>query len=84
MAGIGRFEERVGVREGSPKGVPIRLKSYAKLKTIVFIRGLARPEGFEPPTLCSGGTRSIHLSYGRAGCTPRNFPDNLRSGDCRS
>ena len=26
---------------------------------------LARPEGFEPPTLCSGGTRSIHLSYGR-------------------
>ena len=27
---------------------------------------LARPEGFEPTTLCSGGTRSIHLSYGRA------------------
>jgi hypothetical protein len=26
---------------------------------------MARPEGFEPPTLCSGGTRSIHLSYGR-------------------
>jgi hypothetical protein len=26
---------------------------------------VARPEGFEPPTLCSGGTRSIHLSYGR-------------------
>ena len=27
---------------------------------------MARPEGFEPTTLCSGGTRSIHLSYGRA------------------
>jgi hypothetical protein len=27
---------------------------------------MARPEGFEPPTPCSGGTCSIHLSYGRA------------------
>jgi hypothetical protein len=27
---------------------------------------VARPEGFEPPTLCLEGRRSIHLSYGRA------------------
>jgi hypothetical protein len=26
---------------------------------------LARPEGFEPPTLCLEGRRSFQLSYGR-------------------
>jgi hypothetical protein len=36
---------------------------------------MARPEGFEPPTLCSGGTRSIHLSYGR-------IPNRLDADDC--
>jgi len=28
-------------------------------------RILVRPERFELPTYCSGGNRSIHLSYGR-------------------
>src|SRR5438445_9376487 len=43
----------------------------AKLKgslRIVFLRGrerMVRPERFELPTYCSGGNRSIQLSYGR-------------------
>src|SRR5580704_12977268 len=35
---------------------------------------VARPEGFEPTALCFGGTRSIHLSYGRA--VPNSLPNS--------
>src|SRR6202034_4334546 len=38
---------------------------YNKKTCLLEPNNMARPEGFEPPTLCSGGTRSIHLSYGR-------------------
>jgi hypothetical protein len=29
------------------------------------LKTVARPEGFEPPTLCLEGRRSFQLSYGR-------------------
>jgi hypothetical protein len=35
---------------------------------LATLGNLVRPERFELPTYCSGGNRSIHLSYGR---TPR-------------
>ena len=31
-----------------------------------LLKRVARPEGFEPPTLCLEGRRSFQLSYGRA------------------
>jgi hypothetical protein len=37
---------------------------------------VARLEGFEPPTPCSGGTCSIHLSYRRAAKAPRPASGN--------
>ena len=45
---------------------------HVPVRSVTHVSGsdpikVARPEGFEPPTLCLEGRRSIHLSYGRAG-----------------
>ncbi len=48
---------------------------------------VARPEGFEPPTPCSGGTCSIHLSYGRAQATISSLGGHfacVKAGGCNS
>ncbi len=39
---------------------------------------MVRPERFELPTYCSGGNRSIHLSYGRT-LIASVYMDGLRS-----
>jgi hypothetical protein len=47
-------------------------------------RVLVRLEGFEPPTCCSGGNRSIHLSYRRTQSkfTTRALERSRREGCC--
>ena len=37
----------------------------SKTRNALITKELVRPSGFEPPTFCSGGKRSIQLSYGR-------------------
>ena len=48
---------------------------------------MVRPERFELPTCCSGGNRSIHLSYGRARVFTvymgGELASMLRPEDCR-
>jgi hypothetical protein len=43
-------------------------RSSEPMRTIrKLLKRVARPEGFEPPTLCLEGRRSFQLSYGRVG-----------------
>ena len=45
--------------------VPILSAVCHATGNLLIWRDLVRPSGFEPPTFCSGGKRSIQLSYGR-------------------
>jgi hypothetical protein len=48
-----------------------------RLKFAADLAGnLVRPERFELPTYCSGGNRSIHLSYGRT-ALPQVYMESL-------
>jgi hypothetical protein len=49
---------------------------------------MVRPERFELPTYCSGGNRSIHLSYGRTalslhGRVKKHQLDGVEPSICR-
>ena len=61
MAEVGVFERgnRAGC-EGEAWGGPISMSTNTESKGV-----LVRPGRFERPTFCSGGKRSIQLSYGR-------------------
>jgi hypothetical protein len=43
----------------------VALKNQGEKSGVRSGRELVRPERFELPTCCSGGNRSIQLSYGR-------------------
>src|ERR1700722_14952344 len=62
------------IEASSKNGLSLPQKgNYLKMRTEFTVRSgcserrsMVRPEHFELPTYCSGGNRSIHLSYGRA------------------
>src|SRR6185437_15448913 len=56
-------ESPMGTEEGASKHATFAKSAKGPVKCEP--QKVARPEGFEPPTLCLEGRRSFQLSYGR-------------------
>ena len=58
------YHPESGVSNSSNSNLATRLEELAVKRKV-----MVRPERFELPTCCSGGNRSIQLSYGRTGAS---------------
>ena len=81
-----RFETRHRMKPGEFRGEPRSVRAKARRSSSPPLRSnrlMVRPSGFEPPTFCSGGKRSIQLSYGRTYNAVFSLYPKFRGGSVR-